>query len=345
MESIQEQKEISGEVIFRRKFGKHLCFLSITNKELTEQIECVLKAPEVIKEIIIGDVIKATGEIVEHKGVNKLEIKTIEFLKKGSVTNLINEKRQEYIGKLKKKENQSMSLCRSIKKGLKCNNPNCIFRHEILTEEEKQKIESFRETQRKAYQLVHEGDPLSKENKNKKSSRNTEFADFLVKTFGIETIKKGIVLDIAGGKGLTSFYLTTKYGITCKIIDPRGVTLPKKHKRTLQKNNLSIEENRIMFTLDTCHDLIQNCSLIIGMHPDEATVDIVNVALTNKINFAVVPCCVFHSKFPDRVLKNGKPVVEYNDIVEYILEKDNDIKVDFLNIEGRNKVLYKSFTI
>ena len=44
-------------------------------------------------------------------------------------------------------------------------------------------------------------------------------------------------------------------------------------------------------------------------------------------------------------LKNGKPVVEYNDIVEYILEKDNDIKVDFLNIEGRNKVLYKSFTI
>ena len=55
--------------------------------------------------------------------------------------------------------------------------------------------------------------------------------------------------------------------------------------------------------------------------------------------------CVFHSKFPDRVLKNGKPVVEYNDIVEYILEKDNDIKVDFLNIEGRNKVLYKSFTI
>ena len=133
MESIQEQKEISGEVIFRRKFGKHLCFLSITNKELTEQIECVLKAPEVIKEIIIGDVIKATGEIVEHKGVNKLEIRTIEFLKKGSVTNLINEKRQEYIGKLKKKENQSMSLCRSIKKGLKCNNPNCIFRHEIKT--------------------------------------------------------------------------------------------------------------------------------------------------------------------------------------------------------------------
>ena len=111
MEPIQEQKEISGEVIFRRKFGKHLCFLSITNKELTEQIECVLKAPEVIKEIIIGDVIKATGEIVEHKGVNKLEIRTIEFLKKGSVTNLINEKRQEYIEKLKKKEKENMALC------------------------------------------------------------------------------------------------------------------------------------------------------------------------------------------------------------------------------------------
>ena len=98
-----------------------------------------------------------------------------------------------------------------------------------------------------------------------------------------------------------------------------------------------------MFTLDTCDDLIKGCSLIIGMHPDEATVDIVDVALAKKINFAVVPCCVFHNKFPDRKLKNGKDVIEYPDIIQFILEKDDTLKTDFLNIKGRNKIIYKKF--
>ena len=77
------------------------------------------------------------------------------------------------------------------------------------------------------------------------------------------------------------------------------------------------------------------------MHPDEATGDIVEVALKYNINFAVVPCCVFPNKFPERKLKNGNDVVDYVDIVNWILEKDDKIQVDYLNIEGRNKILYK----
>ena len=79
------------------------------------------------------------------------------------------------------------------------------------------------------------------------------------------------------------------------------------------------------------------------MHPDEATNDIVDTALKYHINFAVVPCCVFHSKFPERKLQNGNSVVEYNDLIQFLLEKDPSIQIGFLNIHGRNKVLYKKF--
>lgn len=343
MESTTPQNkdiELQGEVLFRRKMGKNLCFLTISATNELDQIECVLKIPEIIKQITIGDIIKANGVIVIHKGVQKLEIANLEFIKKSVVSGEVNKKRLAFVEK-KMLKNDVKSLCRFFKKGLKCPNEKCSFRHEIINEEEEKKLQYLKEEQEKAYDLVHEGDLLSKEEKNKKSYRNTEFADFLVYTFGLENLKKGKILDIAGGKGLTSYNLTKKYGLNCEIIDPRGVTLPKKFSKQLEKENLTIEENRTMFTFDSSSKLIQNCILLIGMHPDEATVEIVNTALHYNLNFAVVPCCVFYSKFPDRKLKSGKSVIEYNDIINYILEKDNNIQIDFLNIKGRNKVLFK----
>ena len=66
MESTKPQNqniELQGEVLFRRKMGKNLCFLTIsTTNELTDQIECVLKIPEIIKQITIGDIIQANGQ-------------------------------------------------------------------------------------------------------------------------------------------------------------------------------------------------------------------------------------------------------------------------------------------
>ena len=58
------------------------------------------------------------------------------------------------------------------------------------------KLQYLKKEQEKAYHLVHEGDPLSKDDKNKKSYRNTEFADFLVNTFGLENLKKGKLLHV-----------------------------------------------------------------------------------------------------------------------------------------------------
>lgn len=85
--------------------------------------------------------------------------------------------------------------------------------------------------------------------------------------------------------------------------------------------------------------LIQNCSIIIGMHPDQVTELIIDTALAHKKEFAVVPCCVFHRLFPER-MHNEKPVLEYETFVEYLMAKDPRIQLEYLNMKGRNKVIF-----
>ena len=336
--------EITGQILFRRIMGKKLCSITLLNEEENTIIGASIHDPEIIPKLKIGDMINIKGKIYFHKNNPKnknVQAEIIKLLGKGPDAERINLKRKYFIDNKNTLTNYD-ALCTYIKKGQKCQNKECKFRHEIKKEEEEM-IQNNLLKKKRAYYDAHEGDPLNIDDKYNKSLRNSEFANFLVEKFGLENIKKGFVLDIAGGKGLVSFFLTTKYGIKCKIIDPRGATLPKSKRKELKKKNIIIEEERKMFTLNTCDELIKGCSLIIGMHPDEATVDIVDVALGKKINFAVVPCCVFHNKFPDRKLKNGKDVVEYPDIIQFILEKDNTLKTDFLNIKGRNKIIYKKF--
>ena len=344
LEDEGKEADITGQILFRRVMGKKLCSVTLLNEEQNIIIGASLHDPEIIPKLKIGDMINIKGRIYFHRNNPKnknIQIETVKLLGKGPGADKINEKRKYFIDNKNTLTNYD-ALCTYVKKGQKCPNKDCKFRHELKKEEE-ETLKANILKKKRAYDDAHEGDPLNIDDKYNKSLRNSEFANFLVDKFGLENIKKGFVLDIAGGKGLVSFFLTTLYGIRCKIIDPRGASLPKSRRKELKKKKIQIEEDRKMFTLDTCDELTKGCSLIIGMHPDEATVDIVDVALAKKINFAVVPCCVFHNKFPDRKLKSGKEVVEYPDIIQFILEKDSSLKIDFLNIKGRNKVIYKKF--
>eukprot|EP00920_Eleutheroschizon_duboscqi_P026136 GHVT01064644.1.p1 GENE.GHVT01064644.1~~GHVT01064644.1.p1 ORF type:complete len:627 (+),score=25.49 GHVT01064644.1:292-2172(+) len=53
--------------------------------------------------------------------------------------------------------------------------------------------------------------------------------------------------------------------------------------------------------------LIQRASLLIGLHPDEATEAIVDAAIQFRKPFALVPCCVFPDMFPGRYLPFNLP--------------------------------------
>ena len=87
-------------------------------------------------------------------------------------------------------------------------------------------------------------------------------------------------------------------------------------------------------------ETIKNCGMIIGVHPDQATEDIVDAALAYKKPFAILPCCVFAELNPGRIIE-GRKVRTYEDLISYLLSKDESIQCFSLPFVGRNKVLYR----
>ena len=86
---------------------------------------------------------------------------------------------------------------------------------------------------------------------------------------------------------------------------------------------------------------MSKCSVVVGMHPDQATEAIVDFALKENKPFAIVPCCVFPKLFQNRKLKNGNDVSKFNDFIQYLMEKDPEkVKQTTLNFSGRNICLY-----
>ena len=84
---------------------------------------------------------------------------------------------------------------------------------------------------------------------------------------------------------------------------------------------------------------IEKSSILIGLHPDECTEEILDVALKFNKSVAIVPCCVFPGLFP-RLNKAGQSVRTYDQFLEYLLEKDNRLYLEKLPFEGRNQVIF-----
>jgi len=109
--------------------------------------------------------------------------------------------------------------------------------------------------------------------------------------------------------------------------------------------------------------LLPSCSAILALHPDEATGDIVGLAVQYRIPFLIVPCCVFSRLFPDRFkplrllsTKDGSSgggndlgvvdrqvVSTYDDLIEYLVDKDDSIQVTKLDFDGANMGLWSTF--
>ena len=58
--------------------------------------------------------------------------------------------------------------------------------------------------------------------------------------------------------------------------------------------------------------------------------------------FAIVPCCVFPTEFPERRLPNGEPVVSFSQLCEYLPTlAGTDLSTNYLPYLGRNRVLFR----
>mmetsp|Transcript_143718 Transcript_143718/g.459919 ORF Transcript_143718/g.459919 Transcript_143718/m.459919 type:complete len:504 (-) Transcript_143718:134-1645(-) len=257
-----------------------------------------------------------------------------------------------------------------------CRDKSCTFRHYFVDSKEESRaelLEASKESSRAAAaqerQAYDEVDDQPHGNSKERKSRRAQcFAAWLLSLYGREALSAGGgVLDVAGGQGDLSWALSVEAGVTCTLIDPalrRGGALKSWQRRALRKSGTeAFAHLPVMFdeqhfgarasdgsSTSECHDgvepppsyapFLQSASVVVGLHPDEATEAIVDLALSSGRRFAVVPCCVYAHKFPGRTLTSGLPVRTLNQFCAYLRAKDPRIQEALLDIEGRNKVLY-----
>ena len=108
------------------------------------------------------------------------------------------------------------------------------------------------------------------------SKRGQLFAQFIVKQFP----KAKTILVVADGKGQVARKLANK---------KRKVLVVEQYPRWEGRQHKEVHYIAATFTTDyKCPETIQ---LVVGMHPDEATGEIIRYAVKHQLPFAVCPCC------------------------------------------------------
>ena len=147
-------------------------------------------------------------------------------------------------------------------------------------------------------------------------NRNKEFTKFILKQFP----NINSVLIIGDGKGeLACLLAEQNLKVRVIEIDPRFEG----------KNNLSVVYKKGLFTEDT--EIEED--LVIGMHPDDATSEIILGAKKQNKSWAVVPCCI--------VGKYSSGVKSMKEWLQRLKSLDPPVEEYMLHIGGQNIVLYK----
>ena len=355
------EKVIEGQITDTRGF-KRICFVDLlVDGKLVEVIVKgnVDAVRSVKKTLNRGDVIKVFGYYEENNKTRDHDIficSRFEVMRKWEKHKLFEPPENAVFVSEKSQKNKMCKFFVSTQtcpKGIHCpyaHITNGTKRHEWVLERRRLRRERG----------GMDGDTLDVHDKKNKKMRASVFAKFLIETFGDSNIlSKGCgVLDVAGGRREMNFELNVLRNVRCTTIDPRPSKLSKRQLRWLKRKNrasrkrleagekTSIQEEtssqllkrmrriQAMFDpafVDSEYDLVKNCTLIIGMHPDEATEEIVDMALHLKKPFAVVPCCVFP--------KSGEKM-SCEKWHEYLKSKSPHIREKYLNFVGRNQVLY-----
>lgn len=188
-----------------------------------------------------------------------------------------------------------------------------------------------------------------------RKERHRIFAEWLVQTYGVETLSAGSgVLDVAGGNGLLGTELR-KFGVASVLLDPDPRcdtdTAPfEVIRRSLLGDGSDLTQ--IETSEERIKNLVERSSVIAGMHPDQATEAIIDTSLRLGKPFAMLPCCVFKNLNPKRIslreeIRNGggkDPFRSYNTFCHYLLKEKAPVGIRFetenLPFEGRNKVVF-----
>jgi hypothetical protein len=109
------------------------------------------------------------------------------------------------------------------------------------------------------------------------------------------------------------------------------------------KEDFTLSENQIVDPAEA-FETILNTRLIVGFHPDQATDACIDLAVLLQVPYCVVPCCVFPSDFPHRRGSDGNRVRVYQELIEYLKDKDPRVRMCMLPFHetstARNIALY-----
>jgi hypothetical protein len=213
-----------------------------------------------------------------------------------------------------------------------------------------------------------------------RKERHRVFAEFLLKTYGADFLSTGSgVLDVAGGGGALSHALWN-LGIKSCLLDPDprcdvnavpfqvideplsgdGLQLTGVADNDKDDgddgddvNNYPSDDPITTKRRSRIRKLVRSCSIIVGMHPDEATEAVIDTSLRLGKPFAILPCCVFKNLNAERLEirkqklgggSGGDPFRSYNTFCQYLLDSKAPAGIRFetenLPFEGRNKVIY-----
>ena len=146
--------------------------------------------------------------------------------------------------------------------------------------------------------------------------RGETFARFIVRQWKrIET-----VLVVADGKGQVARKLANK-GLHCRVVEASPRLAGNEHPRIVYQQGWFTETSEVKE------------DLVVGMHPDEATAEIILAAIRNDKPWAVVPCCV-----KGRHAKNVKN--NFTAWIDFLSRIGSPCRTANLPISGRNIILY-----
>jgi len=242
-------------------------------------------------------------------------------------------------------------LCKPWARGGECKHRRCPFRHRVCTASEQARVN--RATEQRLADVAankYAEDPHADGAVANHGGRFGELASWLVATYGAACLNGGAgVLDVAGGRGGLSFQLHCHMDIRCTLLEPRCVELKSHQRRHLKKHpelgcyaHVRARLDESFEATDEGRDLLRHCSVLVGLHSDEATEAIVAAAVKHRKPFAVVPCCVFPNVFSMRRLADGRPVRSYDEFCTWLCEQADGSRMAFLPFEGRNRVVYRT---
>ena len=87
-------------------------------------------------------------------------------------------------------------------------------------------------------------------------------------------------------------------------------------------------------------DILRRCHLVVGLHPDQATGEIIEYAMAMNVPYCIVPCCVYSNAFAKRKLRNGTRVTTFDHLVTWLCERDPRARTAELDLDGKNTVVY-----